>query len=345
MDDISIFKNDKKQRKWFSYIFFNERIKMSYCEQCEHCDKEQHFCNRLDKPLIRCAGGCKFNRKNAISEEELQRIEEERKQKLTPFLDQIICGDSLEIMKKIPDNSVDVIVTSPPYNLRNSTGGSVKYYSNRRDRIEKNALFKSKMLDGNGYDVHSDDMPYDEYIQWQRNCLTEMLRVLKPTGFIFYNHKQRVQAGLLQHRMEILEGFPLRQIITWWRSNTANDINRSYFYNTVEQIFFIAKQRKSYLKKGANKFGLVWKIHPAYDKKKFRHPAPFPIEIPDRCLDSVDLTPDSVVLDPFMGGGTVALSALKHGIHYIGIDLSPGYCQMAQENIINWKIEHSGDNE
>jgi modification methylase len=200
------------------------------------------------------------------------------------------------------------------------------------------------LYDGKGYDVHSDDMPYDEYIKWQRNCLTEMLRVLKPTGFIFYNGKTRVQRGLLEMKFfEILEGFPLRQIITWWRSNTANDINESYFYNTVEQIFFIAKQRKSYLKKGANKFGLVWKIHPAYDKKKFKHPAPFPLEIPDRCLDSVDLTPDSVVLDPFMGGGTTALSALKHGIHYIGIDLSPGYCQMAQENIINWKIEHSGD--
>lgn len=275
---------------------------------------------------------------------ELKRIEltEDQKRLINPFLDKIVCGDSLETMKKLPDNSIDVIITSPPYNLRNSpSSGSIKYYSNRRDRLEKNATFKSSMLDHNGYDVHSDDMPYDEYVQWQKNCLTEMLRVLKPTGFIFYNHKSRVQKGLLQSRWEIVSNFPVRQVITWWRGKTANDINDSYFFNNVEQIYFIAKQRKSYLKKGANKFGLVWQIHPAYDKKKFKHPAPFPLEIPDRCLDSVNLTPDSIVLDPFMGGGSVAVSALNHGIHYIGIDLSPGYCQMAEERIAEWKSQNS----
>ena len=312
---------------------------MSACETCQYCDVINRYCNRMQKTLQKCAGGCKFNRKDIKTEEDIRKEEEARKTALLPFLDKIICGDSLETMKKLPDNSIDAIITSPPYNIRNSSGGSWKYYANRRDRLELNGLFKSSLLDKQGYDVHSDDMPYDEYVQWQKNCLAEMLRVLKPTGFIFYNHKSRVQKGLLQSRWEIVGDFPVRQVITWWRGKLANDINDSYFFNNVEQIYFIAKQRKSYLKKGANKFGLVWQITPAYDKKKYKHPAPFPIELPDRCLDSLNLTSDSIVLDPFMGGGSVALSALKHNIHYIGIDLSPGYCQMAEERIVEWHKE------
>lgn len=318
---------------------------MSYCEKCEHFEIIDNIktCSRFNRPTSKCAGGCSFNRKtsaaNQIWAENEKKLQEKRKEKIAQFLNKIVCGDSLEIMKKFPDNSIDVIITSPPFNIRRSSGNSWKYYQNRHDRLEKNATFKSAMLDQKGYDVHSDDMPYDEYVQWQKDCLAEMLRILKPTGFIFYNHKSRVQRGLLQSRWEILAQFPVRQIITWWRSNTANDINDSYFFNNVEQIYFIAKQRKSYLKKGANKFGLVWKIRPAYDKKKYKHPAPFPVELVDRCLDSLNLTADSIVLDPFVGGGTTALSALKHGINYIGIDLSPGYCKMAEENIELWKKE------
>lgn len=68
-----------------------------------------------------------------------------------------------------------------------------------------------------GYATYSDNMPYDEYITWQRNCLKEMMRLIPDNGAIFYNHKWRVQNGLIQDRHEIIHDFPVRQIIIWKR--------------------------------------------------------------------------------------------------------------------------------
>ena len=113
-------------------------------------------------------------------------------------------------MKSMPDECVDAIVTSPPYNLLNSTGNGLK--KNTNCGKWKNAAIKQ------GYAEHSDNLPYPEYIAWQRECVAEMVRLIKPDGAIFYNNKNRVQGGLLQDRGEIVRGFPLRQIITWKRS-------------------------------------------------------------------------------------------------------------------------------
>src|SRR3990167_9644793 len=81
------------------------------------------------------------------------------------FVNKIICGDVVEIMKQIPDGSVDVVVTSPPYNLKNSTGNGMK--DGRGGKWANAALQK-------GYTHHHDCMPHDEYVEWQRKCLTEM---------------------------------------------------------------------------------------------------------------------------------------------------------------------------
>jgi modification methylase len=95
-------------------------------------------------------------------------------------------------------------VTSPPYNIKNSTGNGLKTKGNKRWR-------NAGLVDG--YDGYEDNMPHDEYVEWQRACLTEMLRLIKPTGAIFYNHKWRVQNGLLQDRHDIMDGFPVRHLL------------------------------------------------------------------------------------------------------------------------------------
>ena len=122
------------------------------------------------------------------------------------YLNKIICGDSLTIMKEMPDKCVDLVVTSPPYNLKNSTGNGMK--CGKGGKWSNAALI-------NGYATYSDDMPYDLYCEWQHDCLTEMMRLLKDDGAIFYNHKWRVQGGLIQDRREIVNDFPIRQIIIW----------------------------------------------------------------------------------------------------------------------------------
>lgn len=124
------------------------------------------------------------------------------------FINKIICGDSLTIMKQIPDASIDLVVTSPPYNLKNSTGNGMK--DGRGGKWAGAALV-------NGYNHYDDNMPHGEYAKWQRECLNEMLRLIKEDGAIFYNHKWRVQAGLLQNRQDIVSGLPVLQIIIWRR--------------------------------------------------------------------------------------------------------------------------------
>ena len=137
------------------------------------------------------------------------------------WINTIHCGDCIEEMNRMPPESVGVIVTSPPYNLRNSAG------SGMRARTKPSGKWKAAAL-RNGYDTITDDMPYPEYVAWQRRCLDAMMRVLRPDGAIFYNHKWRVQGGLLQDRQDIVSGFPVRQIIIWQRAGGIN-FNPGYF--------------------------------------------------------------------------------------------------------------------
>jgi modification methylase len=227
-----------------------------------------------------------------------------------------ICGDCIEVMKKIPSDSVDLIVTSPPYNLRNSTGNGMK---DGRGGKWSNAVLI------NGYKKHQDSMPYDEYVQWQRDCLTEMIRIIPNNGAIFYNHKWRVQKGLLQDRHEIINDFPVRQVIIWQRNGGIN-FNPGYFLPTYEVIYLICKKGFRLAPK-ANAIGDVWSI--SQDRNN-PHPASFPVQLAERCIVSTNA---SIVLDPFMGSGTTAIAAKKNGRDFIGIDNSLEYCQMAEKRL------------
>lgn len=236
-------------------------------------------------------------------------------------LNHIICGDCLEEMRKFPSSSVDLVVTSPPYNLRNSTGNSMNGKT-KSGRWANAALIK-------GYSNHNDCMPHEEYVKWQRDCLTEMLRLIHDGGAIFYNHKWRVQNGLIQDRQDIISGFPVRQIIIWRRKGGFN-FNQGYFVPTYEVIYLICKPKFKLLPK-ANGLGDVWDIG---QERNNTHPAPFPVELADRIIGSTDA---QIILDPFMGSGTTAVSAKGLGRNYIGIELSPEYCKMADERLFERK--------
>lgn len=184
-----------------------------------------------------------------------------------------------------------------------------------------------------GYSDHTDDMPHEEYVAWQRDCLTAMMRVLPEHGAIFYNHKRRVQGGLLQDRHDIVAGFPVRQIIIWHRSGGIN-FNPGYFLPTHEVIYLICKPDFKLAPK-ANALTDVWNISQSQDPGN-DHPAPFPIELAERCIKS---TTAKVVLDPFMGSGTTAIAAERLGREWIGIDNSPEYCRAAETRLL---VERGG---
>ena len=239
------------------------------------------------------------------------------------MLNTVVQGDSLTIMKEMPDECVDIVVTSPPYNLLNSKGSGFK--------ASASSWINAALRDG--YDGHSDDMPYEEYIKWQQECVKEMFRLIKPDGAVFYNNKNRIQGGLLEDRSVIVRDLPLRQVITWERAGGMN-FNDGYFVPTTEQIYMICKP-KFKLVKQANRFGDVWKITQEMNNP---HPSPFPVELSDRIVQSAYA---QIILDPFGGSGTTAVSALKAKRNYILIEKSQKYCEMARKRIENkdWRDE------
>ncbi len=234
------------------------------------------------------------------------------------FLDKIVCGDCLQVMRTMPDQCVDLVVTSPPYNLKNSTGNGMK--CGKGGKWANAALIQ-------GYATYDDNMPYDLYCKWQKECLQEMWRVLKDDGAIFYNHKWRVQDGLIQDRHEIVQDFPVRQIIIWRRKGGIN-FNAGYFLPTYEVIYLIAK-KKFKLAPKANRVGDVWEFTQEMNNL---HPAPFPEALIERIIGS---THAQIVLDPFMGSGTTAVAAKHLNRHFVGIEISEDYCKMARRRIKN----------
>jgi site-specific DNA-methyltransferase (adenine-specific) len=235
---------------------------------------------------------------------------------LSSFRNKFLLGDTIEIMKSMPSNSLDLIVTSPPYNLKNSTGNGMKNGNGGK-------WANAKLI--NGYSHYDDCMPHEEYVIWQKNCLQEMFRLIKDDGAIFYNHKWRVQGGLLQDRQDIVSDFPVRQIIIWRRKGGIN-FNKGYFLPTYEVIYLICKP-KFELSQGSSKYGDVWEFT---QEMKNIHPAPFPVALAERMIESTNA---QIVLDPFMGSGTTAVAALNLKRDFIGIEISPEYVKYSEDRI------------
>lgn len=253
--------------------------------------------------------------------QEFEQSIAQMKAKVTPRPNQLgkfVNEDCILGMSQLAPESIRMVVTSPPYNLKNSTGNGMK--DGRGGKWSNAALI-------NGYDAHEDMMPHDQYVAWQRKCLEGMMRVLREDGAIFYNHKWRVQDGKLQDRSDIVAGFPVRQIIIWQRSGGIN-FNPGYFLPTYEVIYLIAKPKFKLAAK-MNAIGDVWSIP---QERNNDHPAPFPVELASRCIQAVG---DGPVLDPFMGSGTTAIAAELLGIEWIGFEKSKVYCEMAAARLHN----------
>ena len=240
--------------------------------------------------------------------------------KTTTRLGTIIQGDCLEVMRGMNDGSVALVVTSPPYNLRNSSGGGM-------DNPGASAKWTGFRLQADGgYDGYDDNRPEAQYQIWLRDVFEEVMRLLRPDGAAFVVFKSRVQQGLEQDRRWVWNQFPVRQTIVWARPKGPN-FNPGYFVPSHELIYLICKRRFRLAEK-ANAHGTVWSFVAARGND---HPAPFPLELASRCIQSA---PDNgVVLDPFLGSGTTAVAAELAGRSWVGIEQSAEYCAMARRNL------------
>lgn len=231
--------------------------------------------------------------------------------------------DCLETMARIPDNSIDLIVTSPPYNKG--------FYANKNAKQSKvwNTLNGRKIA----YDSFSDDMFPEDYEEWQKAVISECIRILKPSGSLFYNHKDIIYKGLIVPPKWVYD-FKVRQQIIWDRQSSCM-IDPHYFMPANEWIYWIVKdEKKVFFDKEKSSFRTnIWRMN--VDKNP--HPAPFPYMMAANIINCCSKEGD-IVYDPFMGSGTTALASVKLGRQYIGSEISEKYVQMANEKI---KIEQS----
>ena len=121
------------------------------------------------------------------------------------YLIELRQGDCLELMKEFPSESIDLIITSPPYNL-----GKTHHTGNNRFE---------------GYKTYEDNMPEEEYQTWQIEVLQECFRILKHDGSLFYNHKNRIRGGVQISPYEwiFLTDFTIKQEIVWFNGSPNFD--------------------------------------------------------------------------------------------------------------------------
>lgn len=244
-------------------------------------------------------------------------------------LNTIVKTDVMEGMKLLPDKSIDIIITSPPYNKAGLNG--IKSDS-PKNNWKPNIVY--------GGDMSIDNKPEDEYQRWQIDFLNECERVLKDDGSLFYNHKNRIHKGFIVSPYEwILKSrMRVRQEITWNRGS-SNNLAPYRYIPSNEIIFWLTKSKRVSFKRpvGLENKMETWNIG---FKRNTEHPAPFPLKIPDTILACIPNDGDKIVLDPFMGSGTVAISAIKHNFRWLGFELLDEYVDMANNRIKSFYDEN-----
>jgi len=230
----------------------------------------------------------------------------------------LIQGDCLTELKKIDSNIVDLVCTSPPYNKN--------YWLRNRHQKGKRIIT---------YDTFSDTLEPEEYVRTQKEILDQLVRIIKPSGSIFYNHIDILHKHNTIHPSYVYE-YNVKQVIVWDRGNTPK-LDKSYFLPTTEWIFWIKKSWDDipYFNRNESKHKKnIWRIN---KEKNNPHPAPFPEELIDNIVKSC-CPENGLILDCYNGSGTTAVVAQKNNMDYIGIDISEQYIQMTKDRL--WKEKY-----
>lgn len=244
----------------------------------------------------------------------------------------VVLGDCLEGLKALSDGSIDVVVTSPPYNI----GISYRSYDDRR--------------------------PRDEYLKWLSDIGAQIARVLTDGGSFFLNvgSTNADPWVALDVANAFRDQFVLQNTISWIKSVSIGDdtvghfkpiTSRRYMNNNHETVFHFTKtgaveidrlaigvpfKDKSNIGRWGHArdkrcAGNVWFIpYKTVTSKaeKFNHPAGFPVELAERCIKLHGIE-DAVVLDPFLGAGSTLVAAAKLGCEGIGFEIDPVYAAAA----------------
>ena len=241
------------------------------------------------------------------------------------FINKIHCADSLDIIKKFPDNCIDIVLTSPPYNF------------------------------GINYENTNDVNIWEDYFNKLFNIFRECVRVLKDSGRIIINVQPMFSDYIPTHHL--ISNFFLKEGLIWkgeiiWEKNNYNckyctwgswkSPSSPYLKYSWEFIEIFCKNS---LKKEGDKNNIdidseefkkwvygKWSIAPERNMKKYKHDAMFPEELVKRLLKLFSYKND-IVLDPFNGAGTTTKVAKQLNRKFIGIDISDEYCKTAEDRL------------
>lgn len=243
-----------------------------------------------------------------------------------------IIDSSCENMKDIPNNSLHLMITSPPYNVS-------KEYDN--------------------------DLSLNEYLNLLKNCFTETYRVLVDGGRACINianigRKPYIPLSDYVSKIMIEIGFNMRGEIIWNKSAGAGistawgsfqSASNPILRDVHEYILIFSKgnykrerdkEEKELRKDNITKEEFiewtksVWTMN-TESAKRIGHPAPFPEELPNRLIKLFSFTND-IVIDPFMGSGTTAIAAIKNNRNFVGYEINKEYINLANNRILNLKI-------
>ena len=213
--------------------------------------------------------------------------------------------DCLEGLRMLPDKSIDLVVTDPPYDIQTSGAG---IYKQADKQYVKELNF---MKDGFSPEV-----------------LDELCRVLKKINiYIFCSQKQIIP--LLDY---FVKGKKCNyNLLTWHKTNPVPACGNKYLTDTEFILFFREKGVKIY---GNFNSKFTYYVTPLNqrDKKRYGHPTVKPLEMIQNFVINSSLE-DMIVLDPFMGSGTTAVACIKTNRKYIGFELSEEYCKIAEKRI------------
>jgi site-specific DNA-methyltransferase (adenine-specific) len=257
-------------------------------------------------------------------------------------------GDCREILPQLP--KADMIFTSPPYNLGNTTGGEfVKQLGGmayQRTHYSPNTPLGSRGGVGKwsggalayGYESFTDALPHDEYVELQNQLLRLYWGALSDDGAIFYNHKSRVLGGRVVLPVDYLpaELRPfLRQEVIWRRAGGMN-FSPSFYCPTHERILIIARPDFRLRDKSASGQGDVWDVNQEPDPF---HPAPFPAKLAGIAIET---TSAKLIGDPMCGQGSTLQAAKARARKAWGIEIEEKYCEIAAKRLSQEVLDFSG---
>lgn len=224
----------------------------------------------------------------------------------------VLNADSRDIIKRIPDNAIDFILTDPPYNLAKHSTGNINLPG--RSAIN-NDLAEWDLVDFNP----------EEWVK-------EFIRILKPTGnlFIFTSYNQLGRwYNCLDHR------FDSSNFMIWHKTNPAPKIYKAGFLNSCEMIFTCWNKHHTW------NFSTQDEMHNFIESpicsgperlKNPKHPTQKPISILKRMIEMAS-NEDDIIFDPFMGVGSTGVAAMQLNRRFIGVELAPQYCQAGKLRI------------